>query len=199
MPKLKLILCLSSVLVLVGTSGLLNHGEVSKQPTDGLNPNHLWEEMYKLKTTLEVIQKENEELKKNQSVLSLEVEELKKGQIDLCFKSQHSKDENNDTLTVSSIDIATLSSVMSKIGELERNHASHINLFETLNASIDSVKSLQRSTAVMATSLRRNLSNAENKIASKYGIIFAMMHHIDALCTTRGDVMHVIIHEISCK
>ena len=121
-----------------------------------------------MQVRLDKMEKENEDLKKNQSALNFEVQYLK----NTCIIGNKS--------SMSTGDSAPLSNLKSRLDDWERNQTANLNFLSTLNASIESLKFLEKASAAVVSSLQKeqigsnllisglqqNLSNAETKLAS---------------------------------
>ena len=169
------------------TSAAHKNMQVSPRPTE--DSNEIWHKLFNMQEQLNVIQKdngnlrvqlaemgnrlnliqrENEDLKKNQSVLTLEIDYLK----NTCISGNISSVSTSDSETISNHKI--------RLDELEGNQTANLNLHSTLNASIESLKFLQKASAgvvsslqgeqiksnLLITALQSNLSNAETQLES---------------------------------
>ena len=187
----------ASTSVLSTASALLNNNQVPTRTTESTTSNEIWHKLFNLqeqlitiqkensitkkdngdlkidiaamKVRLDQIEKENEDLKKNQSAFSLEVEHLQ------------STCKCGNVSSITTGDATTLSSLKTRLDEWEGNQTKILNIPSSLNASIESVKLLQKASAAVVSSLQgeqirsnllisvlqQNLSNAEINLESR--------------------------------
>ena len=155
---------------LVTVSALLNYGQFTQTPKTATNTNLLWQELFNmqkqinsiqkengnLKVQLDKIQKENEELKSNQNHSRFEIAELRKNQSDLSLEVERLKKscKCNQTDAIFLRDNETLSSIKGTLSEPQINPTAAVSLPFTMNANIETLKSLQRATASIVSSLQ---------------------------------------------
>ena len=204
---------------MVTVSTLLNKGQVTQAPTTAANTNLLWQELFTMqkeminmrkengnfkalldqiqreygdmKVRLDQIQVENNELKKNQSALILEVQGLK----------------NKSESDIANIPPLTLSSITTRIEDLERNQSAIVNLPVALNTSIESLKSLQRATAGMSSSLqgeqiadRLLISGLQKNLSDVYNYVSTLqhgLHNTNDILDHRFNTLEGVIHNLN--
>ena len=115
---------------------------------------------------LDKVERENEDLKRNERALNFEVEYLRNA----C----------SNISSISSDDSAAISNLKTRLDDWEKNQTANLNLYSTLNASIESLKFLVKASAAVVSSLQgeqirsnqlisglqQNLSNAETMLTT---------------------------------
>ena len=201
---------------LVTVSSLLNNEQVTQAPMTAPNRDLLWQELLNMQKQLNSIQKENGDfkaqldqihrengdMKVRLDQIQNENKELKRNQTALMFVVDSLI--NTSKCDISNLTSRILAGITTRIEDLERNQSAIVNLPVTLNTSIESLKSLQRATATVSSSLQGEqiasrvlMSGLLKNLSDIYNYVSMLQHNINGSLEPRFNNLERAIHNLN--